>query len=104
MGDDRPRRQPALLSQIVAEPRKYPILWSDWRLWCRCDHIRLAQHRQKPLQRRPVTRLEALLLPPVLKIPFGHALIEMGQLQLASLDPIQEISHYVQAPPSSVTG
>ena len=63
MGDDRPRRQPALLSQIVAEPRKYPILRSDRRLWCRCDHIRFAQHRQKPLQRRPVTRLEALLLP-----------------------------------------
>jgi hypothetical protein len=51
-----------------------------------------------------LTRLEALLLPSVLKIPFGHALIEMGQLQLNSLDPIQEISQYVQAPPGSVTG
>jgi hypothetical protein len=48
--------------------------------------------------------LEALLLPSVLKILFGHALIEKGQLQLASLDPIQETSHYIQTSPGSVTG
>jgi hypothetical protein len=61
MGDDGPRRQPMFLPQIITEPLEYLVVPSDRRQWRRHDHARLARHRQQPLQRRPVARLDALL-------------------------------------------
>src|ERR1700687_2142923 len=103
MADDGPRSQTSFPSQIIAELLEYLVLRGNrlqrrWR-----DRARLAQHRQPPLQRRPVTRLDGLLTASVPEGAIDHAFIEVGQLGAAVWDPTQEIADQVEAPPSALT-
>src|SRR5450631_217260 len=103
MADDGLRRQAAFPSQIVAELLEYLVLRVDWPQCRRRDRARIAQHRQPPLQRRPVARLYGLLTASVPEVALDHAFIEVGQLGAAACDPTQEIADQIEAPPSAVT-
>ena len=102
MANDGPWCQTAFSSQIVAELREYLVLRGDRRQRRRRDRAHVAQHRQPPLQRRPVARLNGLLPGSVPEVALDHAFIEIGQLRAASCDPTQEIADQVEAPPCAV--
>ena len=102
MADDGLRRQTAFPSQIFAELREYLVLRADRRQRRRRDRARVAQHRQPPLQRRPVARLDGLLLASVPEVALDHAFIEVGQIEAAACHPTQEIADQVETPPSAL--
>src|ERR1700722_6737030 len=90
MADDGPRSQTSFPSQVLAKLLEYLILRGNrlqrrWR-----DPARLAQHRQPPLQCRPVTRLDGLLPASVPEVAIDHAFIKVGQIGAAACDPAQE--------------
>src|SRR5271165_353134 len=102
MADDGPRSQTTFPSQIIAELLEYLVLRCNrlrrrWR-----DRARLAQHRQPPLQRRPVTGLNGLLAASMPEVAIDHAFIKVGQIGAAACDPAQETADQVEAPPSAV--
>src|SRR6266699_3419311 len=102
MADDGPRSQTSFPSQIIAELLEYLVLRGNrlqrrWR-----DLARLAQHRQPPLQRRPVTRLNGLLSTSVPEVALDQSFIKVGQIGAAACDPDQETADQVEAPPSAV--
>jgi hypothetical protein len=78
-------RQTAFASQIAVELFEYLAVRSGRRQCRRRNRARIAQHRQQPLQRSPVTRLYGLLLRPVSEIPLEHAFIEISQLRAGFL-------------------
>ena len=87
MGNDGPPRQTPFPLQIIAKRLEYLLIRGDRRLHRRSDHARIAQNRQKPVQRRPVASLNKLLAAPVPKVTLSHAFIEAGHLEAAACNP-----------------
>ena len=102
MAHDGLRSQASFPSQIFAELREYLVLRADRRQRRRRDHARVAQHRQPPLQRRPVARLDGLLLASVPEVALDRAFIEVGQIAAAACHPTQQIANQAEAPPRAL--
>ena len=102
MTDDGLRRQAALCPQIGIELLEDLIVRGERRQHRRRDRALLAQHRQPSLQRGSVARLDGLLPSPVPKVPFDHALIEIGQLAATACDPTQEPADHVETSPCAM--
>ena len=90
MADDGLRGQAALCPQIGIELLEDPIVRRDRRQRRWRDRAFLTQHRQPSLERSPITRLDGLPHGSVPKIPFDHALIEVGQHAATACDPTQQ--------------
>jgi hypothetical protein len=105
MVNDGARCQPAFLSQIITELREYLVLRGTRRRWRRWYHAHLTQHRQQPLHRRPVAGLDGPLPRSVLRVPFGHVLIEISELQSAySSSSVTTTAPPIAALPSTAEG